>query len=121
MNKKKNVICVVQASMRSSRLPGNSMMDIAGKPAILRVIERVKRSKLISDIWLACSSHNSDDILNEFAIQQSVNCYRGSLEDVLSRYVSISKNNNADIVVRITGDCPLIDPKIIDQVIEINK
>tara|TARA_B100001013_G_C24591353_1_gene434935 strand:+ start:270 stop:1046 length:777 start_codon:yes stop_codon:yes gene_type:complete len=119
MKKKKNIICIVQARMSSIRLPGKSMMDIAGKPAIQRVIERIKRSKYLSNIWLACSSHKSDNILYEFALKHSFNCFRGSLDDVLSRYVSISNNNNADIVVRITGDCPLIDPEIVDQVIEI--
>jgi len=114
----KKIACIIQARMSSSRLPGKSMKDINGKPTIKRVVERVSKSRLISEVWLACSKHNTDDILEEFSISNAINIYRGSMNDVLSRYVNISKNIKADIIVRITGDCPLIDPEIIDKVIE---
>jgi spore coat polysaccharide biosynthesis protein SpsF (cytidylyltransferase family) len=120
MKNKKKILCIIQARMTSSRLPGKSMKDLSGKPAIQRVIERAMKSSLISDFWLACSNHKEDDILEGFAIKNNINIYRGSMNDVLSRYVYISKKNDSDIIVRITGDCPLIDPEIIDLVIKMH-
>ena len=116
--KKNKVICIVQARMSSSRLPGKSLLKINGVPCIEMVINRVRKSKLINELWLACSNHPSDDILATYAKTLKVNTYRGKLNDVLSRYVSISKKQNADYIVRITGDCPLIDHLIIDKIIK---
>ncbi len=118
MIKKEKITCIIQARMTSSRLPGKSMKSIIGKPAIQRVTERVKKSKLISDLWLACSDHKEDNVLENFAKTNNINVFRGNMNDVLSRYVSISKMNDSGIIVRITGDCPLIDPDIIDAVID---
>ena len=118
MIKKEKITCIIQARMTSSRLPGKSMKSIIGKPAIQRVTERVKKSKLISDLWLACSDHKEDNVLENFAKANNINVFRGNMNDVLSRYVSISKMNDSGIIVRITGDCPLIDPDIIDAVID---
>lgn len=116
--KKNKVICIIQARMTSTRLPGKSLMKINGTPCIEMVINRVKKCKLIDDLWLACSNHSSDDILANYVKSLEVNIYRGSLKDVLSRYVAISKKQNADYVVRITGDCPLIDHLLIDKIIK---
>lgn len=121
MKRNSKIVCIVQARMSSSRLPGKSFKDICGKPVIQRVIERVSKSKLLSDVWLACSEHNTDNILEKFANNHSINIYRGSLDDVLSRYVNISKRVKADTIVRITGDCPLIDSSLIDKIINIHK
>ena len=120
MKNNKKIICIIQARMTSSRLPGKSIKDISGKPAIQRVVERAMKSNLISDLWLACSNHKEDDILEEYAIRNNINIFRGSMNDVLSRYVNISKNNNSNIIVRITGDCPLIDPEIMDILINMH-
>ena len=99
MIKKEKIICIIQARMTSSRLPGKSMKIIIGKPTIQRVIERVKKSNLISDLWLACSDHKEDNVLEDFAKTNNINIFRGSMNDVLSRYVTISKMNDSDIIV----------------------
>lgn len=114
---KKKVICIVQARMSSTRLPGKSMALINKKPCIERVISRIKRSALLDEIWLACSSDKKDDVLESFIKGFGIKCYRGSLHDVLSRYVEISKFTKADYIVRITGDCPLVDPELIDKAV----
>ena len=82
--KKNKVICIIQARMTSTRLPGKSLMKINGTPSIEMVINRVKKCKLIDDLWLACSNHASDDILANYVQSLKVNIYRGSLKDVLS-------------------------------------
>ena len=112
------IICIIQARMSSTRLPGKSLALINNVPCIERVIKRVNKSKLINDIWVACSRDRSDDVLESFVRNMNVNCYRGSMEDVLSRYIGIYNKTSADYIVRITGDCPLIDPEVIDEVIK---
>ena len=104
--------------MSSSRLPGKSLLKINGVPCIEMVINRVKKSKYINNLWVACSDHLSDDILSKYVKLLNINIFRGSLDNVLSRYVSIAKKENADYVVRITGDCPLIDHLVIDELIK---
>ena len=113
----KKIVCIIQARMSSTRLPGKSLALINKVPCIERVIKRVKKSKLIDDIWVACSNSKSDDILANFVKALNIKCYRGSMNDVLSRYVKVCELTNSDYIVRVTGDCPLIDPNIIDKVI----
>ena len=83
--KKNKVICIVQARMSSSRLPGKSLLKINGVPCIEMVINRVKKSKLINELWLACSNHPSDDNLAAYSKTLKVNTYRGKLNDVLGK------------------------------------
>lgn len=116
--KKNNIICIIQARMSSSRLPGKSLLKINGEPCIEKVINRVKKSKYINKLWVACSKHLSDDVLSNYLKLLNVNIFRGSLNNVLSRYISIARMENADYVVRITGDCPLIDHLVIDELIK---
>jgi len=112
-----NVLAVIQARMSSSRLPGKVMMPILGVAMITRQIERIKYSKRIDDIVVATSTHHSDDILVAEMAQNSVNYFRGDLNDVLSRFYEASVSYTPKHIVRITGDCPLIDPDLIDIVI----
>ena len=100
---KKKIVCIIQARMSSTRLPGKSLALINGIPCIERVINRIKKSFLIDEIWLACSTDNSDNVLEDFIKKFDINCFRGSLNDVLSRYVSISEISLC-YIVRITGD-----------------
>ena len=116
--KKSKIICIIQARMSSTRLPGKSLIKINGIPCIEMVINRVNKSLLINDVWLACSNHSSDDILADYVKSLKANIFRGKLNDVLSRFSAISRKANAHYVVRITGDCPLIDHEIIDKVIK---
>lgn len=109
---------IVATRMTSSRLPGKVLMDLAGKPALLRLIERIKRSKYINEIVIATTTNLTDDIVVETAKSQGVKYYRGSEEDVLLRTVEAAEATETDFIVQITSDCPLIDHETIDRVIE---
>jgi len=108
---------VVSARMTSSRLPGKSMMDLEGKPLIERVVERIKKSQLVSGIVIATTTNIKDDPIASLAVKLGLAVYRGSEEDVLQRVLLAAEQNNIEIIVRVTGDCPLVDPKIIDRTI----
>src|SRR3989338_7529202 len=111
------VIAIVQARMGSTRLPGKMTKEILGKPIVEYVFDRVRPSKRLTEIWLATTTDTSDDVLAEWAKNHGVKCYRGSMNDVLDRYYQTAKLAEADVVVRITGDCPLADCQVIDCVI----
>jgi len=112
------VIAVIQARMSSTRLPGKVLKDIAGKPMILHMLDRVKRSKLIDKIIIATSTSPANDPLCTTVTQAGFSVFRGSENDVLSRYYEAVKDQNHSVIVRLTGDCPLIDHHIIDKVIK---
>lgn len=112
------ILCVVQARVSSSRLPGKVLKPILGKPMIIHELERLQRSKRIDKIVLATSQDKSDDELAKIAAANDVEVYRGSLGDVLDRYYQCAKKYQPEHVVRITGDCPVIDWQIVDAVIE---
>lgn len=111
-------VAIIQARMGATRLPGKMMMDLAGQSVVQRVFERVKPSRFINEIWLATTINPEDDVLAEWAVQNNFTCYRGSAEDVLDRYYQTALKAKAEVIVRITGDCPLHDPEVIDKVIE---
>jgi spore coat polysaccharide biosynthesis protein SpsF len=108
---------IIQARMGSTRLPGKILKDLMGKTVLRHVIERVGQSKCIDEIVIATTTLQSDDMVVNEAVKCGVKYFRGSEEDVLARYYLAAKENEADIVVRITSDCPLIDPIVIDKVI----
>lgn len=103
--------------MSSTRLPGKTLKDLAGKPVIDHVVERARRSRLADDVWIATTIDPSDDVLAAHLDEMGVPYVRGSLDDVLSRYVQAAVSSDAETVVRITCDCPLIDPDVIDETI----
>ncbi|SMC40227.1 cytidylyltransferase domain-containing protein [Sporomusa malonica] len=109
---------IVAARMTSSRLPGKVLMDLAGQPALVRLIERLRRSKYLNDIVIATTINPSDNVIMETAKAQGVKYYRGSEEDVLLRTVEAAEATAADFIVQITSDCPLLDNETIDRVIE---
>lgn len=111
------ITVIIQARMGSSRLPGKMLLDICGKPAVERVVERVKLVKNLDSIFLATTVSPLDDKLYNWAIRYGLDCYRGSEEDVLDRYYQTALLAKADVLVRITGDCPLADPEIISGMI----
>ncbi|NRF93662.1 glycosyltransferase family protein [Paenibacillus frigoriresistens] len=113
-----NINAIVATRMTSSRLPGKVLMDLGGKPALVRLIERLKRSKYIQEIVIATTTNSQDDIVVETAIEQGVLYYRGSEEDVLLRTVEAAESTNTDYIVQVTSDCPLIDEQTIDDVIK---
>ncbi|CUH94423.1 hypothetical protein P22_0489 [Propionispora sp. 2/2-37] len=109
---------IVATRMTSSRLPGKVLMDLAGKPALVRLIERLKRSRYLNEIVIATTVNKTDDIVVETAKSQNVKYYRGSEEDVLKRTVEAAEAHDTDFIVQITSDCPLIDSETVDRIIE---
>jgi len=107
-------LAIIQARMSSSRLPGKTLMDISGKPMVLHVIERTMRAKMIDKVVLATTTDPSDDILEQFCQTHEVPCYRGSLSDVLDRFYQTALHFPSEIIIRLTADCPLLDPNLID-------
>lgn len=112
------IAAIIQARMGSTRLSGKVMKDLNGKTVLSHVIERVRQSKLIEDIIIATTIHERDNIIETEAINYGSKVYRGSEDDVLSRYYFAAKENNVDTIIRITSDCPLIDPNVIDEIIK---
>lgn len=109
---------IIQARMGSTRLPDKIMKILHRKTILEHVIERVKQSKFIDEIIIATTTHERDSVI-EFEVSKSgEKAFRGSENDVLSRYYYAAKENKLDVVVRITSDCPLIDPIVIDEIIE---
>lgn len=111
------VVAIIQARMGSTRLSGKVMKNIKGKTVLEHVIERVKQAKLIDEIVIATTVDSRDEIIYNEALRCGVKAYRGSEEDVLSRYYYTAKENGADAIIRITSDCPLIDPMIVDKIV----
>ncbi len=101
---------VVQARMTSTRLPGKVMMDLAGRPMLERELERLRRCSEVDEIVLAVTTNPDDEPLVSLARRLDVRWHRGSEHDVLARYLGASREARADLVVRVTSDCPLIDP-----------
>lgn len=112
------ILCIMQARVSSSRLPGKVLKPILGKPMIVHELERLKRSKRIDKIVLATSQEQSDDALANIVAKSGIDVYRGSLDDVLDRYYQCAKQYQPEHVVRITGDCPVIDWHLVDASIE---
>ena len=114
----REIVAIIQARMGSSRLPGKVMLNIENEPVISHVYKRVDASKLVHKTVIATSSSKDDDVISKFCFENNISCFRGSLEDVLSRYYFASIQYPCSHVVRITADCPVIDPAIIDKLIQ---
>jgi glutamate-1-semialdehyde 2,1-aminomutase len=111
------VVAIVQARMGSTRLPNKVMKPICGTPMIGLLLERLSKAKRLSKIVIATTKDSRNKMLSEYVCSLGYGLYQGSENDVLDRYYQAAKFENADIVVRITGDCPLIDPQLVDDVI----
>ncbi|MFN6933604.1 MAG: aminotransferase class III-fold pyridoxal phosphate-dependent enzyme [Tsuneonella sp.] len=115
------IVALLQARTSSSRLPGKVLADLHGAPMLLRQIERVRRARLIDRLIVATSDDASDDALAQLCADNGVACHRGSLDDVLDRMAgaldAAAAGEPVDYAVRLTGDCPLADPAVIDRVI----
>jgi len=114
----KKIGAIIQARMGSTRLPGKVLMDIEGKPMLWHVVNRLKLCQKLDDIVLAIPDTKENDVLAEFAQNNNIKYYRGDEQDVLSRYYKATKEFVGDTIVRITADCPLIDPQIVDSIID---
>jgi spore coat polysaccharide biosynthesis protein SpsF len=104
--------------MGSTRLPGKVLKKVLDKTLLEYQIERVKRAKSIDEIIIATTTKESDDPIVQLCQQLSIPYYRGSEEDVLSRYYEAATKFNVEVIVRLTSDCPIIDPNVIDKVVE---
>lgn len=113
------IVATIEARMTSSRLPGKVMLKVLNKPILGYLVERLKTIKCIDEIVLATTTNITDDVLENFAKEYNISCFRGSENNVLDRIINAGKKANADIIVEITGDCPIIDPSIVDQTIKI--
>jgi spore coat polysaccharide biosynthesis protein SpsF len=111
-------IITIEARMRSTRLPGKVLRPILGRPMLARMIERLRRVRLAHGIVVATTDHGADDEIATLAAQLGVGCHRGSESDVLARVLDAARSADADLIVETTGDCPLIDPLVIDQLIQ---
>lgn len=109
-------LVIIQARMGSSRLPGKVLADIAGQPMLAHVVNRVRYAKGIDDVVVATSVESRDDALASLCLERGWSCFRGDHHDVLDRYYQAAAAFGGDVIVRITADCPLIDPEIIEAV-----
>jgi spore coat polysaccharide biosynthesis protein SpsF len=114
----KNIVAIVQARMGSTRLPGKVMCDLIGRPLLVHEIERVLRSKRIGSVVIATTNLPGDNVIVQLCQDHGWQYFRGDEQDVLDRYYRAAQTSNADVIVRLTSDCPLIDPLVIDSVID---
>jgi spore coat polysaccharide biosynthesis protein SpsF len=114
---KPRVVAIIQGRMSSSRLPGKILADIAGQPMLQRVFIRSSRAPLLDETIFATTVDASDDPVVQYCDLSGIPCVRGSLYDVLDRYYQAARQAGAGIVVRITADCPVIDPGLVDDVV----
>ncbi|MBN1213504.1 MAG: glycosyltransferase family protein [candidate division Zixibacteria bacterium] len=110
---------IIQARMNSTRLPGKVLKEVLGRPLLFYQLERLRRVCLQDEIIIATTVNKADETIVAFCEKQGVPCHRGSEEDVLARYLETADVFGVSDIVRITADCPLIDPAIIDRVIKV--
>jgi spore coat polysaccharide biosynthesis protein SpsF len=118
LDEKLRVVILVQARMGSTRLPGKVLKEVLEKPLLQYLIERLKRVELADEVVIATTTNDLDQEIVEFCQMEQIPLFRGSEEDVLARFYQAAKAFNAEVVVRVTSDCPLIDPKLIGEVIQ---
>jgi spore coat polysaccharide biosynthesis protein SpsF len=116
-----NTLAIIQARMGSSRLPGKVLMDLGGASVLARVVGRLGRSQEITQIVVATTVAPADDAIVRECERLHVSCFRGSEDDVLDRYYQCARACPANAIVRITSDCPLIDPNLVDETVIILK
>lgn len=110
-------VAIIQARMGSSRLPGKVMQKIAGLPMLSHVVARARKANLLDQVIVATSTHSTDNAIAGYCFWHDITCFRGSETDVLDRYHQAAQHANAEVVVRLTADCPLHDAQVIDSVI----
>jgi len=112
-----NIVGIIQARMSSKRLPGKVLLDIGGEPMLVRVVERTLRASTVDNVIVATTTSSSDDPVADLCRERGFPFLRGSLNDVLDRYFQAAQIFEADVIVRVTADCPLIDPGLIDHTV----
>jgi spore coat polysaccharide biosynthesis protein SpsF len=111
------VVATVEARMGSTRLPGKTLAPIMGRPMLELLIERLKQSRLLNQVVIATTVDPSDDVIAQLATRLRIGCFRGSVDNVLERVLHAAQAWRAGLIVETTGDNPLIDPEIVDQLI----
>jgi spore coat polysaccharide biosynthesis protein SpsF (cytidylyltransferase family) len=111
------IVAIIQARMSSTRLPGKVLMPIGDRPLLECVVRRTRRAGSLSKVVVATSDRPADDAIESFCRLQGVPCFRGDELDVLDRYYQAARSHGAEAVVRVTADCPFIDPAVIDRVV----
>ncbi len=114
---KPRILAIIQARLSSTRLPGKVLLDIGGQPMLARVVERARRATLVDQVVVATTSDYKDDTLADFCVAHKYPCYRGSQFDVLDRFYQTARVYGGEVIVRLTADCPLIDPDVIDETV----
>jgi spore coat polysaccharide biosynthesis protein SpsF len=115
------IVATIEARMTSSRLPGKVLLPALGRPMLSHLTSRLKAVPSIDEMVLATTINATDDPLVEFAKQDGIRWFRGSEDDVMGRVIGAAESVSADVVVEITGDCPIIDPDLIEQTIQVYK
>lgn len=115
---KRKIGAIIEARMTSTRLPGKVLMPLAGKPALERIIERLKRSQYLDEVIVATTANPDDDAIVSLAEKLKIRYFRGSENDVLDRVLKAAQTFEVDIIVEITGDCPLVDWRLVDRGID---
>src|SRR5215203_5095582 len=110
-------LCILQARMGSTRLPGKVLLPLLDKPLLAWDIYRLRQCRLIDDILIATTTDPRDDAIADLCTREGWGCFRGSENDVLDRYYQAARQRSAETIIRITSDCPLIDPAVTDYVI----
>jgi len=114
-----NIVAIIQARMGSSRLPGKVLKDLGGETVLGRVVRRLRRSRQISNIVVATTTEPRDELIVAECDRLQASYFRGAEQDVLDRYYQAARANAAEAVVRVTSDCPLIDPELVDETAEV--
>ena len=112
-------VAIIQGRMNSSRLPGKILQDIGGCPMLMRVVERARLAQAVDEVVFATTTDPTDDPVEAFCRRQGIPIYRGSLHDVLDRFYQAARLFQAETVVRLTADCPLLDPVLLDQTVDL--
>jgi spore coat polysaccharide biosynthesis protein SpsF len=111
------VVAIIQARVGSTRLPGKVLKELAGEPMLARCVNRVRRAQMLDEVVVATTVQKADEAIVQLCAERAWPCFRGSEDDVLDRYYQAAIAYQADVVVRITSDCPLIDPQVVDRVV----
>lgn len=114
-------LAIIQARMGSTRLPGKVLMPLCEKPMLFHIVKRLEQSSGLDQLMIATTNETEDDPVEQFCKEQGVVCYRGSTKDVLDRFYKAAEFvgvKNEDVIVRITADCPLVDPELLDRMLE---
>jgi spore coat polysaccharide biosynthesis protein SpsF len=112
-------VAIVQARMSSSRLPGKIMRPVVGKPLLELLVERLKRASRVDEVVIATTTNDGDDQVESLTQRLGIGCFRGSEQDVLDRVLGAAHATQTDVIVEITGDCPLIDFQVIDKLVDV--